>query len=62
MTQMFSSSFYLHYVNFKNFNAENVLYMNHMFDGCWKLKSVDMTNFKTKNLIDITRMLSDVNP
>ena len=21
-----------------------------MFDGCWKLKSVDMTNFKTKNL------------
>ena len=34
MTQMFSTSFKLDYVNFKNFNAENILYMNEMFDIC----------------------------
>ena len=30
--------------------------MNGMFYGCWKLKSLDLSNFNTKNVTDMSYM------
>ena len=40
------------------FNTENVTNMRYMFDGCWSLKSLDLTNFNTENLTDMYYMFA----
>ena len=40
------------------FNTENVTNMRYMFDGCWSLKSLDLTNFNTENVTDMYSMFA----
>ena len=40
------------------FNTENVTNMRYMFDGCWSLKSLDLTNFNTENVTDMYYMFA----
>ena len=40
------------------FNTENVTNMLYMFDGCWSLKSLDLTNFNTENVTDMYYMFA----
>ena len=41
------------------FNTENVTNMRYMFDGCWSLKSLDLTNFNTENVENMSSMFRD---
>ena len=38
---------------------KNLTKINHMFYGCWKLTSLDLSNFNTKNAINMSYMFYD---
>ena len=40
-----------------NFNTENVINMKNMFNGCRELKRLNLSNFNTKKVTDMTGMI-----
>ena len=44
--------------NLQYLNTENVTNMSSMFDHCYKLKTLDLNNFKTSNVTDMNRMFA----
>jgi surface protein len=44
---------------FKDVDTSNVTNMSNMFEGCWDLTSLDVSNFDTSNVTDIGFMFSD---
>ena len=55
MTTMFQLCKELEYLDFSNFNTENVIDMSYMFYDCNKLKYLNLLNFsincETKNML-----------
>ena len=47
---MFEGCNSLSYLNLSNFNAQNVIYMNYMFDGCFSLSKQNMITQDNKIL------------
>ena len=45
--------------SFKGSNTSNVTYMNYMFDGCYNLTSLDVSNFDTSKVTTMDSMFQD---
>ena len=45
--------------SFKGSNTSNVTYMNYMFDGCYILTSLDVSNFDTSKVTTMDSMFQD---
>ena len=59
MSEMFSSSKNLIYINLSNLNTENVTDMSNMFKDCEKLNEIDISNFKTENVENMYGMFEN---
>ena len=58
---MFQYCSSLTYVNFTNFNTDQVQIMHSMFSGCNSLKSLDLSNFNTESVTDMKYMFHNCN-
>ena len=45
-------------LTFSNFDSSNVIYMRYMFNECFSLISLDLSNFDTSELTDINKCLA----
>ena len=48
----------IEYINFKNFNRNNITDMSEMFFGCSSVKELNLNNFNTYNVTDMRCMFS----
>ena len=48
----------IEYINFKNFNRNNITDMSEMFFGCSSLKELNLSNFNTNNVTNMKSMFS----
>ena len=56
INHLFSDCKNIEYIDFTNFNTQNIIKMNNLLYNCEKLENINFTNFNTSNIIDMSHI------